>query len=91
MSKYSSNLKVEIVQLYLEDHISLTILEQKYNIPKAYIRRWFTLTKVQGLEVLRVKHTKRIFSHNFKLDVVRYYKIHDVEYNIIAANFNIHP
>lgn len=34
MSKYSSNLKVEIVQLYLEDHISLTILEQNITFPK---------------------------------------------------------
>lgn len=28
MSKYSSSLKVEIVPLYLKNHISLTILEQ---------------------------------------------------------------
>ncbi|TWW13713.1 hypothetical protein LABALGNA3A7_06360 [Dellaglioa algida] len=91
MSKYSSSLKVEIVQLYLEDHISLTIFEQKYNIPKRYIRKWVTLTKVQGLEALRVKHSRRIFSLDFKLNVVRYYKTHDVGYGITAANFNINP
>ena len=39
------------------------------------IFRWVKLAQKQGLEALRVKHTKKEYSFEFKLDAVRYYLI----------------
>ena len=91
MNKYSTELKIEVVSKYLDYVNSLSGLEKEYGIPNYQIFRWVKLAQEQGLEALRVKHTKKEYSFEFKLDVVRYYLTNSQGQAEVAARFNINP
>ncbi|WP_157660273.1 IS3 family transposase [Lactobacillus delbrueckii] len=91
MTKYSSELKVQIASDYLYGRDSYNGLSQKYNIAASIIRTWVKAAELNGLESLKVKRTKREYSVDFKLDVVSYYLKSDVGRNLVAAKFNISP
>ncbi|CAH1706599.1 protein of unknown function [Lactobacillus delbrueckii subsp. delbrueckii] len=91
MTKYSSELKVQIASDYLYGRDSYNGLSQKHNIAASIIRTWVKAAELNGLESLKVKRTKREYSVDFKLDVVSYYLKSDVGRNMVAAKFNISP
>lgn len=91
MNKYSTELKIEVVSKYLNHVNSLLGLEKEYGIPDYQIFRWVKLAKEQGLESLKVKQTKKEYSSEFKLDVVRYYLTNNQGQAEVAARFNINP
>lgn len=49
------------------------------------------MAQEQGLDALRVKHAKKEYSSEFKLDVVRYYLTNNQGQTEVAARFNINP
>nr|WP_285816541.1 transposase [Lactobacillus taiwanensis] len=91
MTRYSTELKIEVVSKYLNHVNSLLGLEKEYDIPNYQIFRWVKFAQKQRLEALRVKHTKKEYSFEFKLDVVRYYLTNNQERTEAAARFNINP
>lgn len=91
MTKYSSELKVQIVSDYLNGRNSCNGLSKKYNIAASIIRAWVKAAELNGLESLKVKRTKREYSVDFKLDVVSYYLKSDEGRDLVAAKFNISP
>lgn len=91
MTKYSSELKVQVASDYLNGRGSYNGLSKKYNITPSLIRTWVKAAELNGLESLKVKRTKREYSVDFKLDVVSYYLKSDVGRNLVAAKFNISP
>ena len=78
MTKYSTELKIEIVSKYLNHEDSIKGLAKQYNIHWTLIRRWVDKAKCQGLAALSVKHTKTTYSSDFRLNVVRYYLTHSI-------------
>lgn len=91
MTKYSSELKVQIASDYLNGRSSCNGLSKKYNIAASIIRAWVKAAELNRLESLKVKRTKREYSVDFKLDVVGYYLKSDEGRNLVAAKFNISP
>ena len=91
MTKYSSELKVQIASDYLNGRSSCNGLSKKYNIAASIICAWVKAAELNGLESLKVKRTKREYSVDFKLDVVSYYLKSDEGRNLVAAKFNISP
>ena len=87
--KYSTKLKIQIVQDYLTGKYSYLALAKKYNIPdKDEIRRWVARVKHNGYQGLLHKG-KRTYSLNFKLEVVKYYMTHQVGFTEVAGKYNI--
>ena len=91
MTKYSSELKIQVASDYLNGRGSYNGLSKKYNITPSIIRTWVNTAELNGLESLKVKLTKREYSVDFKLDVVSYYLKSDEGRNLVAAKFNISP
>ena len=91
MTKYSSELKIQVASAYLNGRGSYNGLSKKYNITPSIIRTWVNTAELNGLESLKVKRTKRKYSVDFKLDVVSYYLKSDEGVRRVAARFNISP
>ena len=91
MTKYSSELKIQVASDYLNGRGSYNGLSKKYNITPSIIRTWVNTAELNGLESLKVKRIKRKYSVDFKLDVVSYYLKSDEGRNLVAAKFNISP
>lgn len=89
MTKYSSILKVEVVQDYQSGAYGYRALVKKYGITLSVIQRWIYLAQTNGLEFLQVKHSKRTYSLAEKLAVVDYYQTHDEGASKVAARFGI--
>lgn len=56
MSKYSYELKLEIVQYVLEGKHSQGNAVRKYNITKSHIQNWLKLYQNYGADGLFIKH-----------------------------------
>ena len=91
MTKYSSELKVQIASDYLYGRESYNGLTNNYSIAASIIRTWVKAAELNGLENLKVKRTKRKYSVDFRMDVVSYYLKSDEGRNLVAAKFNISP
>ncbi|MFT8470930.1 MAG: helix-turn-helix domain-containing protein [Oenococcus sp.] len=90
MTKYSSELKLQIVQDYLSGHVSYRTLCTKYGISSmAPIWGWVKQARVHGLESLQRKRTKTVYSLKQKLAVVDYYQTSGVGVASVAAHFGI--
>ena len=73
ITKYSSELKIEIISKFFDHQNSMNVLSKEYNIPFEMVRKWIHQAQENGLDSLKVKHTKVNYSPEFKLNVVRYY------------------
>lgn len=72
MSKYSNELKIEIVKYYLEEHHSYPECCKKFNIPSyTPIRRWVERYKLYGVEGI-FKHQLSSYDGFFMQNVVEY-------------------
>ena len=90
MIKYSNEFKIKLVSEYFTRQNSMSGLSKKYNIPFEMIRKWIHQAQENGLDSLKVKHTKVNYSPEFKLNVVRYY-LNNPNLGIlsVATKFNI--
>ena len=90
MSKkmYSPELKLEIVQRYLEKGESLTLLAREYHIgSKADIQKWIAQYKEHGIAGLSTTHGT--YPGEFKVSVVEYMHTTGASIRATAAHFNI--
>lgn len=89
MTKYSSLFKIQVVQDYQSGKYSFMALAKKYNVSYTQTRHWFYTAEANGLESLTVKHSKKKFSLEEKVNVIDYYKNHNDGVTKVAAHFNI--
>ena len=85
---YSTELKLEIVQRYLQGNIGMRQLAEEYHIgTKSDVRKWIYAYKEHGLSGLCTTHGT--YSGDFKISVVEY--MHDTGASLsqTAAHFNI--
>lgn len=89
MSKYSNELKLEIVKYYLEERHSLSECSKKFNIKhKEQIRKWIKKYEEHGAEGL-LKRFKSSYDGNFKQNVVEYMHENHLSAAETAYYFNL--
>lgn len=91
MTKYSPELKAQIIHEYLSNSISYRTLERKYNINHCLIVKWIQRYKSQGIDALKNRRKKREFSVDFKLNVIDYYQTHEDSMACVAFKFDLLP
>lgn len=85
---YPPKLKLEIVQRYLKNGESITLLAREYHIgSRADIRKWIAQYKENGLAGLSTTHGT--YTGEFKISVVEYMHITEASIRATAAHFNI--
>ena len=91
MTKYSPELKAQIIHEYFSDKSSTRVLEQKYNINRCLIGKWIQRYKSQGIDALKNRRKKRKFTADFKLNVIDYYQTHEDSMADVAFKFDLLP
>ena len=90
MAKYSYELKLEIVEAYLNGKGGYMNLASKYNIPsKTRIEEWVKTYKEFGKEGLLRSRQNKNYSFQFKLSVVELYLSSEVSYQELALSQGI--
>ncbi len=90
MAKYSNEFKLEIVKEYLEGSLGYNSLAKKYSISSCTtIRCWVQAYKTLGEKGLCKKHTKQVYTVQFKLDVLNFMKQTGASYQDTAIKFNM--
>lgn len=90
MTKYSTMVKVQAVQEYLELMIGSHEICRRYNISNPCILyKWVHQVQANGYESLKVSHHKHIYSIDFKLKVINYYRTHELGLRKVAIKFGI--
>ena len=90
MAKYSYELKLEVVEAYLNGKGSYVYLASKYNIPsKTRIEEWVKTYKKFGKEGLMRSRQNKNYSFQFKLSVVELYLSSEVSYQELALSQGI--
>lgn len=88
--KYSYELKLEIVQEYLEGTLGGKLLARKYNISSdSLIFKWVNQYKKDGKEGLRSRKTKTKYPLNLKLNALRFKQDTGASYQETANAFGI--
>ena len=90
MAKYSYELKLEVVEAYLNGKGGYVYLANKYNIPsKTRIEEWVKTYKKFGKEGLMRSRQNKNYSFQFKLSVVELYLSSEVSYQELALSQGI--
>ena len=84
---YSTELKLEIVQRYLEGNIGLKALAEQYHINKCDIQKWKAAYAEHGVDGLCKTHGT--YTGDFKVAVVEYMHNTGASLRQTAAHFNI--
>ena len=85
--KYSTELKLEIIQKYEKGNISLRDLSREYHIDYSQIRRWKDVYLEHGVEGLNAFHGT--YPGEFKVSVVEYMHNTGASARQTTAHFNI--
>lgn len=88
MSKYSSELKLEIVKYHLENHMSIGATAKHFNVPHACVERWIKKYSIHGATGL-IKNLISSYDGDFKLRVVEYMHNNHLSANETAMRFNL--
>ena len=89
MSKYSNELKLEIVKYYLEEHHNYRECMNKYNIPSMLsIRHWVNKYQEHGVSGL-LKQFNSSYDGNFKKNVVEYMHDNHLSATETACHFRL--
>ena len=90
MAKYSYELKLEIVEAYINGKGGYAYLAGKYNIPsKTTIKQWIKIYKEFGKKGLMRSGQNNNYSFQFKLSVVELYLSSKVSYQELALSQGI--
>ncbi len=90
MAKYSDEFKFKIVQEYLDGLLGYKLLARKYKIPDPTpIRNWVKAYKAFGAEGIISNHLKKVYSVQFKLDVLHFKKQTGASYRDTAIKFKM--
>lgn len=86
--KYSTELKLEVVQRYLQGNIGLKVLAKEYYVWPGDIQKWRDAYLAHGVEGLTTTHGT--YTGDFKVTVVEYMHTTGASLRKTAAHFNIH-
>lgn len=90
MAKYSFELKLKVVQAYLNGEGGYKFLSKKFNIPaKRNIEAWIATYNTFGEEGLLRSRKNQTYSFDFKLRVVELYLTTEVSYQELAMQVGI--
>ena len=84
---YSTELKLEIIQRYLEGNIGLGALASEYKVAKGDIQKWRDAYLEHGVSGLCTTHGT--YTGDFKISVVEYMHNTGASIRKTAAHFNI--
>ena len=87
MSKYSAEMKMEVVKYVVEENHSQRDAVRKYGIPRTQIQRWLGLYEYHGAEGLILKNGN--YTGEFKIYVVEYMHTNHISFMEPAAKFGI--
>lgn len=91
MVKYSEEFKLNLVNEYLAGPLGYSLLAQKYGMSSyGQIERWVQAFRAFGKEGLRRKKKNRVYSVQFKLDVLHFMKQTGASYQDTAIEFKMH-
>lgn len=89
MSKYSNELKLEVVKYYIEEHHSYSECCKKFNIAHiSSIQKWVRKYQENG-PIGLMKQLKSSYDGNFKQNVVEYMHDNHLSANQTACIFNL--
>ena len=86
-TKYSYELRREILRQYFEEQRSLSFLSNEYLIDEGTIRKWRDMYLCNGDKGIKPINNK--YSGKFKEEVLEYYYTHNMLLRETAAYFNI--
>ena len=90
MAKYSDEFKLKIVKEYLDGFLSYKVLARKYNIPsESPIKNWVNAYQKYGVEGIMRKSSKKVYTVQFKLDVLEFKKQTGASYRDTAIEFKL--
>ena len=84
---YSTQLKLEIVQKYLQGNIGVKKLAKEYHVHKGDIQKWRDAYLEHGIDGLNTK--PKTYTGDFKISVVEYMHNTGSSLRKTAAHFNI--
>ena len=87
MSKYSIDLKLEIVNKIKNDNYSFSELEREYNIDHSVIIDWYKKYEKNGKEGFLLKNKK--YTGSFKQKVVEYKKNNNLSFRDTMILFDM--
>ena len=89
MSKYSNELKLEVVNYYLNNNYSFHQVARKFNIPSwTTARKWVRKYKEHGVQGL-IKNQKSGYSGEFKQNVIEYMHTNHLSCQETSYHFNL--
>lgn len=90
MAKYSTELKIKVVEAYLNNEGGYETLANSYGISnESIVRRWVNAYKSQGYEGLKVSRENNNYSFDFKQNIVNLYLTGEMSYQELANQFKI--
>jgi transposase len=88
MAKYSYELKLSVVQHYLQDKDGYRSTSYQFQVDNSAVRKWVALYKLHGAEALKKKPNAN-YSPAFKRSVIEHMRAHMLSIKQTAAHFNI--
>ena len=90
MAKYSFELKLKIVQEYLEGKAGTSYLSKKYGVKsKKQVQVWLNAYHEFGEEGLLRKRQNQKYSVQFKLDAIELYQTSEMSYREVASTLEM--
>lgn len=88
MAKYSYELKLLVVQHYLQDRGGFRSTSNRFQVEESAVRKWVALYKLHGTGAL-IKKPNAKYSSAFKRTVIEHMRAHVLSIRQTAAHFNI--
>ena len=90
MAKYNEEFKIKLVTEYLYGNLGYKLLAKKYNLPSPTpSRNWVRAYKNQGLEGLKRRKVKEVYSVQFKLYTIQFILNTGASYLETAVQYNL--
>ena len=90
MAKYSYELKLKIVEDYMNGKGGYNFLAGKYGIADhSTVRKWVTSYKTLGKDSLKRSRQNKSYSVQFKLDAVELYLTTEMSYQELATELEM--
>ncbi|CUS26335.1 Transposase [Paucilactobacillus oligofermentans DSM 15707 = LMG 22743] len=89
MVKYDSKLKSMIINEHLNNDVIGAFLDQKYDLPRNIVNTWIKKFHLGRISTVKRRKGKRVFSTEFKLNVIDYYQTHEESLTEVAIKYDI--
>ncbi len=89
MSKYSKQFKLNAVNSYLSQSLSVKKVAASFNVHPRQLSDWILIYQAQGAAALAPQTRNQSYSQEFKLSVLAYKRQHFLSLPELAIHFNI--